>query len=859
MTESGHPDYNARRGVLPYTLAVVLPIATLYLQVSLEESFGEHRLLILFMFPIIVSALLGGLWPGLVATVTAAVCAGYFLIPPLQHFAISAGHDLVQWSMLIVNGALVSVMAEFLFRTRSRESARGRQFHEALDRLRVSEVLSQAVYEQTALGIALVAVDGHYLQVNRAVTEMFGYSQAEMLARTWQDLTQPDDLNNDLDLMRRLLTREIATYNCEKRFLASDGRVIWGNLSVAPVWKADGQIDYFIATVDDIQARKQGELTLHAAQDAALVEQRRSRAAALHLLEDAIATRDRAEVANAALRESEGRFRALVEQSLAGIYIIQGGHFSYVNPGFATMFGYGAPEELIDHVAVADLVCPKDRERVLDNLRQRANGVIADMHYIFAGMRRDGSCLDLEVHGRSFTYQGRQAVIGLILDITARKAAEDSLRASELRFHDIVKATADWIWEVDAQGRYTYASESVYNLLGYTPAEVIGKTPFDFMPREEAERVAAVFAEIAARREPFRDLDNVNLRKDGLLIQVDSNGMPILAANGELLGYRGLDRDISERKLAEAALAEREERYRAVVETARDGFWMVDAQGRILAVNDAYARRSGYSREELLGMRTADLEAREQTEDVRAHFQKIMREGNDLFESWHRAKDGGEWPVEVNASHWPEAGGRIFAFLRDISERKTAEAALRDSETRYRSVVNNVKEIIFQTDAQGLWTFLNPAWSEITGFPVEDSLGKLFLDYVHPDDRQRNAELFEPLIQRRKDYCRHEIRYLHQDGGFRWIEVYARLTLDEEDHIIGTSGTLSDITQRRAALDEIRASNEELQRFNRAMIGREMDMIGLKREINELSQRLGLERPYPLAFLDEPAAPVKTA
>ncbi len=190
-----------------------------------------------------------------------------------------------------------------------------------------------------------------------------------------------------------------------------------------------------------------------------------------------------------------------------------------------------------------------------------------------------------------------------------------------------------------------------------------------------------------------------------------------------------------------------------------------------------------------------------------------------LLFSWQRLS---AWPLSVvaaideNAELMPllqrQEGERqrtawamalVLAFAAGVAAllvrvaRKNVEAAR--SEARFRSVVDNVKEVIFQTDAQGLWTFLSQAWTEITGFGVADSLGKAFLDYVHPADRERNLALFEPLIQRKKDYCRHEIRYLHQDGGFRWIEVFARLTLDSQDNIVGTSGTLSDITERKEA------------------------------------------------------------
>ncbi|MBL8485253.1 MAG: EAL domain-containing protein [Rhodocyclaceae bacterium] len=147
---------------------------------------------------------------------------------------------------------------------------------------------------------------------------------------------------------------------------------------------------------------------------------------------------------------------------------------------------------------------------------------------------------------------------------------------------------------------------------------------------------------------------------------------------------------------------------------------------------------------------------------------------------------------------------RLIGTLTNITARKHAERQLSESEARYRLVVDNVKEAIFHTDALGNWQFLNRAWEEITGFTVAEALGKSFLDYVHPDDRERNLALFEPLIARKKDYCRHEIRYLHKAGGYRWMEVFARLTLGPQGEILGTSGTLYDVSARRAAEERLR-------------------------------------------------------
>ncbi len=155
----------------------------------------------------------------------------------------------------------------------------------------------------------------------------------------------------------------------------------------------------------------------------------------------------------------------------------------------------------------------------------------------------------------------------------ARDREVQTLRASEQRFHDIVEASADWVWEVDDAGVYTYASESVRDLLGYEPREILGKTPFDLMPPAEAARVAAEFGAIAAERRAFRDLDNAVVAKDGSIRHVQTNGMPILGPDGELLGYRGLDRDVTERKRAEEA----RERLQAQLQQAQK----MEAVGRL--------------------------------------------------------------------------------------------------------------------------------------------------------------------------------------------------------------------------------------------------------------------------------------
>lgn len=463
-------------------------------------------------------------WRGVFRIVLAyAFFAGLWILlsDRLMGLMITDPEQLVQasmvkgWLFVIVTSLLLYVLVQRF--VSQLQAGHENEIHRERERQRALQMLS-AIAESSEDAIFAKDAEGRYLLFNPAAARFVGKAAEAVLGHDDRAIFPPEQAGMLKAVSRRVMeTGRIETH--EEVLETAAGTKVFLTTK-GPLRDAGGRIAGTFGISRDITERKRAE---------------------------------------EALRESETRFRALVEQSLAGIYIIQDGRFRYVNPGFAAIFGYVSAADIVAGVSVADLVASGDRARVANNILRRVEGETDDIHYTFLGLRRDGSLIDVEVHGRRFDYEGRPAVIGIILDITARKAAEDALRESELRFHDIVKATADWVWEVDAEARYTYASESVHDFLGYTPQEILGKTPFDLMPPDEAARVGKLFAGIVARRESFRDLDNLNVRKDGSMVQVSTNGMPILDPDGRLMGYRGLDRDITEQKRAELELRTRNE------------------------------------------------------------------------------------------------------------------------------------------------------------------------------------------------------------------------------------------------------------------------------------------------------------
>ena len=189
-----------------------------------------------------------------------------------------------------------------------------------------------------------------------------------------------------------------------------------------------------------------------------------------------------------------------------------------------------------------------------------------------------------------------------------------------------------------------------------------------------------------------------------------------------MLGRRASNRDITQRKRAEQALSEREARYRAFIETMFDGFTIADAEGRFLEVNDAYVQLLGHSRKELLGMRISDVEAEKHPDEIAAKLCQIQREQHASFESLHRKKDGTVFPVEINVGCWPASGGCSFAFIRDISERKSADEALRQREAQYRAIIETSPDAFFMADPKGHYLEVNDAFVRRSGYGRDELL-----------------------------------------------------------------------------------------------------------------------------------------
>lgn len=254
--------------------------------------------------------------------------------------------------------------------------------------------------------------------------------------------------------------------------------------------------------------------------------------------------------AELSIAEAEARYRALVNVAADGIIVLNNGVMEFVNDTFVQMMQAVGPQEFLGR-RILDFMHPA----YVDDVRQRAEhlmrgGTHSDPFKERKLVRPDGSILVAEMRGTVFTSEGRVLIQSVVRDVSRYRQIEDELRKSEERFRDVAEAAGEFVWEIDAEGRYTYLSDRVTDVLGYAKQELLGKKSTDLIPADEVATVAGWFAARASEGS-FRNLEHRSTTRRGEVIWLQVSGVALRDAEGELIGYRGTGLDITQQKLAE--------------------------------------------------------------------------------------------------------------------------------------------------------------------------------------------------------------------------------------------------------------------------------------------------------------------
>ena len=697
-----------------------------------------------------------------------------------------------------------------------------------------SEEKFRAIADYTVDWESWFAPDGKYVWVSPSVTRYTGYSPAEILLMPdFASTLVAEEDQAKFRLSFREALRGIPGDNFEFRCVRKDGSQFWLSASWQAIFDANGHSIGVRASGRDITERQQAE---------------------------------------AAVKASEEKYRLLFASAGAAIFIHdEAGRMLAVNPVACERLGYTEGELMA--LTPQQVDSPAESPHIAKRLAQVIDS--GQIKFETVHQHKDGSPVPTEVVARRITWEGRPAVMSICRDITARKQAEATRNflartcsgtAAEPFFRLLARYLAqdlgmDFVCvdrlEGDGLNARTVAvwcdgkfEDNVTYALKDTPCgDVVGKTVCcfpasvcQFFPRDQ------VLQDLRAESYIGTTLWSHNGQPIGLIAVISRRPLAHRAhaeATLQLVAERAAGE--LERQQAEESLRLSAERHTAILQTAMSGFWMANTQGRLLEVNDAYCRMSGYSVPELLSMGIADLEAKETASDMIVHMEEIKALGQARFEAQHRRKDGSIFDVEASVQYRPADGGRVVAFIRDITARKRSEAELREALAKYQTLFEHFPVGVTIADEAGHIVECNSTAVTLLGLPraehIQRDIDGAAWHVVHPDGTPMPPEEFASVraLKEKRVVSDVEIGIVKPDSSTTWLSVTAA-PLPVEG--LGVVITYGDITARKEAEAALQEKLVELERMNRLMVGRENRMIELKREINDLSQQLNLSKRY---------------
>jgi diguanylate cyclase (GGDEF)-like protein/PAS domain S-box-containing protein len=517
------------------------------------------------------------------------------------------------------------------------------------------------------------------------------------------------------------------------------------------------------------------------------------------------------------LRESEERYRSLIDNAQEAIVVAQDGMMKFFNSKTAEITGY--PPGELTAIPFLDVIHPDDRQMVLDRHLRRLKGEEFPHVYSVRIIRKDGAIKWLELNAVLISWNGNPATLNLLSDVTERTNTEEALRQSEEKLRLTFEAIEDSIIIIDPEGRVLEANESAIRLAGFkNRPQVIGINAFDIISPKDRERVMKAFRERLAGHSQRNTECAIRQKRGKKEVVVDITASPLRDAAGHSIGYIAVLRDITERKRIQDALQESEEKLRLTFESIKENVSISDLEGHIVMINEAGLRMSGYDRrEELIGRNGMDFIAEKDRERAIEDMTRQLHEGRGSAFSHCTMtdKNGNEYYGEISAAMLPDAGGNPVGFIavvRDITERKLMEQALLESGEKLSLIFESIKDGITLIDLEGNIVDVNEATVRMSGYShKEELIGRSSLEFIAEKYR---AHAIEDMTRQISEGRGSDLSYyglIDKNGNEYDGEVSATILPDANGNPAGFIAVVRDISERKRMEKALHESGEKLQ------------------------------------------------
>ncbi|WP_413175066.1 PAS domain S-box protein [Anabaena azotica] len=659
------------------------------------------------------------------------------------------------------------------------------------------------------VGIYRTDAQGNCLYVNDYWCQIAGLTPQAAAGCGWQRALHSED-QELIAAEWDHLVQTGKTFSLEYRFQGPDRVETWVFGQAVPEIDSEGTVTGYVGTITNITGRKQTE---------------------------------------EALRRSQQLYRTLVDNFPNGAVVLFDHNLRYLLVGGLGLSSVGLSQAEMEGKTIWEIF-PAEVSKVIAPLLQQSlagKSVIAEIAYeehLYMShnipVRDDqgnvigGILMTQDITERKQTEQERDRLLLILEEQNQTLEAQVAQRTAELqqskeRFRNLVETSSDWVWEVNEFGFYTYCSPQIINLLGYSPEEIVGKTPFDLMPPEEAERVRSEFMKFVSVQAPFQCLENINCHKDGRLITLETSAVPIFDTDKQFRGYRGMDRDITVRQLSEAALRQSEARFQRIATNVPGVMYQY-----ILHPDDSYefVYISDRSRE-LFEIEPATIQQNANVifdlihpEDLPSLHESITRSANSLQQwSWEGrliTPSGRQKWIEGVSQPEQQANGDILwdGLILDISEqqialreRKQIEVALRNLSDRLDLAIKSAQIGIWDWDIVNDYLVWDDQMYALYGINSWDFKGayQAWETSLHPEDHLSTHAAIQQAIAGDKDF-KPEFRIVWPDGTIKFIKAHALLQRDEQGKALRMIGINFDITERKQS--EAKLQEAEIQLRN---------------------------------------------
>ena len=633
------------------------------------------------------------------------------------------------------------------------------------EQLTESEIRFNKLFFESPFGMVLVNSDFSFRTLNPAFLTMLGYEENELLGKTFNEITHPDDKGKDTNHVLKLIRKEIPVLKIDKRYIRKNGEVMWATLTVVANYDNDGKFKYNLAIIEDITARKQAEEEL---------------------------------------RLSEERYRSIFLNSQSVMLIIdpESGRIIDANESACKYYGWSYSELCLKNVSEVNI---SPQSVIAGNLSKAAE---KSEHFFNVKHRiADGSVRDVEVYSGPVTFGNEHYLFSVIHDVTERKLAEQTLRISEERYRNIFESAIIGVYRTSPDGRILMANPTMVSMLGYDSFEELAQRNLE-TEAKNGNYKRDLFIQKIDHEGAIFGFESEWKTKEGKPIIVRENARAFYDDEGHVLYYEGTIEDITERRLTENALMESEEKFRKAFDINPDAITITRiSDGVYFSVNKGFLLTFGYTEEEVIGKSSVELHIWSDPDQRKQFIEKIsQKNGVENYEAKLCTKNGrirdmlvSSTVIEINKVPY------ILSTSKDITELKLA----RESLEKNMLLLNEVGQIA----KIGGWEFSpitgESEWTEevarIHGLdPGAPSSVEISLGCYPSHAKAIIDEALDELLQNGKPYDL-ELEFKATDGIEKWIRTIGKPVYDN-GKIVKIHGSIQDITEKKQAEVAIKQS-----------------------------------------------------